>query len=241
MILKDNIKFEECIKIATEAKALRDEAESLLKQAEPIEKKAVESFRQVREEILTALKQEKEKLEGEVKAIKTEYSELASTFCMQNRRHAFAHLNVTRESVSFLSNFLHRTCLVCGCIDVPYFAQRGIYLEGSEEIIQEAAEQTENLELKKTAQRILEIPKELESLSEKMNENRKAFEEICVLFGHDVEGFFRVRPNDPRYYCKCKCCGKVIGEFNYVQAHREAKYRGGIVPLYNYDNNTTIL
>ena len=62
MALKDTTRFESSLKLASEAKELRNKAQELLKQAQSIEEKAVGSFRQVREEMLKALRQEKEKL-----------------------------------------------------------------------------------------------------------------------------------------------------------------------------------
>lgn len=237
----DSTKFESCLKLATEAKELRDKAQELLKQAQPIEEKAVGSFREAREKMLKALQEEKEKLEEEIETIKTEYFELASTFCEQNGGHTYICRTVTTSNRplyhSPTEGFVYptktyRTCLVCGYTDDPWrfrMPHNMFYQKGSEEVIQKAAEQSEKLELKKTAQRILEIREQFKNLTEKLNENSRDFEEICSLFGHDAEA------TGNEVY-KCKCCGKEMGYREYINAHYAAKYKGGIVPFYYQDN-----
>lgn len=243
MALKDTIRFESCLKLASEAKKLRDKAQALLKQAQPIEEKAIESFRQVREERLKALQQEKEQLEEELKALRTEYFELASIFCKQKGRHTYTYRSVRTSNTPLYHSFsrgnvypteTYSTCLVCGVTTDPelFFKPRGYYHYQSEDVIQKASEQTENLNLKKTAQRILEIPEQFKDLANKLNENSNGFEEICSLFGHDAEII--------NYDCetfKCKCCGKKMGYKKYIDAHYAAKYKGGIVPFYYSDDN----
>lgn len=243
MALKDTTRFESSLKLASEAKELRDKAQELLKQAQSIEEKAVGSFRQVREEMLKALRQEKEKLKEELKALETEYFELASVFCKQNGRHACT-LRSVRTSNTPLYHSFHRgdvyptetywTCLICGSSNDPkiVFKPRRFYQKGSENVIQEVFEQTENLELKKTAQRIFEIREQYKNLTDKLNENSKGFEEICSLFGHDA----KIIGYDDEDF-KCNCCGKEMRHAEYIKAHYSAKYRGGIVPFYYADDN----
>ena len=243
MELKDTTRFESCLKLASEAKELRDKAQELLKQAQHIEERAVESFRQVREEMLKALQQEQEKLEEELKALKAEYFEMASIFCKQNGRHTSTCRSVRTSNTPLYHSFsrgyvypteTYRTCLVCGSTNDPklLFGTRRFYQEGSEDAIQKASEQTENLELKKTAQRIFEIREQYKNLADKLNENSKGFEEICSIFGHDAE----ITSHDHEDF-KCKCCGKEMGYREYINAHHAAKYRGGIVTFYYNDNN----
>lgn len=243
MALNDTTKFESCLKLATEAKELRDKAQEFLEQAQPIEEKAVESFRQARKEMLKDLQHEKEKLEEELNALKTEYFELASKFCEQRGMHYSTSRTVITSWKPLYHTFLegdvyptetYRTCLVCGSTNDPKLIaeSRGFYQKGSEDVIQEASEQNENLELKKTAQRILEIREQFKSIDDKLNENSKGFEEICSLFGHDA----KITSYDREDF-KCKCCGKEMEYSEYINAHYAAKYKGGIVPFHYNDNN----
>ena len=82
MALTDTTKFEKCVKLATEAKELRDKAQAT-------EKEAVEGFRQVREESLTILKNNEKKINKELKDLKTEYTNLATIFCKQKNHNNF--------------------------------------------------------------------------------------------------------------------------------------------------------
>lgn len=243
MELIDTAKFKGPLKLAKEAKKLRD-------QAKEAEDKAVESFRQVRAEMLEPLQDEKKRLEKELETLRTEYFELASTFCEQSGRHTSTYRTVRTGNIPLYHSFsrgnvypteTYSTCLICGASNDPErFRDRRshnqrCYKEGSEDVIQKASEQTENLELKKTALRILEIPEQFNSLSDKINEINKALEELCSLFGHDADITSYDREN-----FKCKCCGKKMGYREYINAHYAAKYRGGIIP-FHYEDNRPIL
>ena len=226
--------FESSIRLAKRAKDLRDKAKI-------IEAKAVESFRRKRATYIKALQQEKAELEAEIKTLETEYFELAPVFCKQKGNHSYSNATIVRECIPYVSsefsfrsggirynNISYRTCSICGNSNNP----KSFYQTGCQTAIQEAAEQTENLKLKETAKRILEIQEQLEKLTASLNVNHSVLLEICSIFGHDAEN----KSND---HYKCKCCGRKIGYDIYVGTYSLAKYKGGIIP--NYYDNSTIL
>ncbi len=245
MTLNDTTKFEECLKLAKEAKKMRDKAKKIMEQAQSIEEKAVDSFRKVREEMLKDLQHDKEELENQLDALETEYFELASTFCKQKGGHTCTSRSVKTSNKPLYHTFagnvypteIYSTCLICGNTNDPQslFKPRKFYEKGSKDVIQKASEQTENLELKETAQRILEIREQFKNIKDKLNENSKGFEKICSLFGHDAE----ITSYDNEEF-KCKCCGKDLEYIGYINAHHNAKYKGGIV-TFHYNDDRPIL
>lgn len=237
MALKVATRLERGLGLQTKAKELRNESEKLLKQAQLNEEKAVESFRKAREEMLRDAQHKKEKLEEELNALKTEYFELASKFCKQQGHTETMRIERILNAPPLYHSFLegdvypkkiYYTCLVCGCSNDPEVLRREPYKEGSEKVIQKASEQNENLELKQTAQRILEVREQLKSFGD----NSKDFEEICSLFGHEVDC------NCIGHVAKCECCGKELEADEYYDAYRAAKYKGVFpyISSLNWDN-----
>ncbi len=252
MALIDTTKLEICLKFATEAKELRDEAQKIEDKAQAIEEKAVESFRQVRKEMLETVQNEKNKLEKEMEDLRTKYFKEASTFCNQNGHHTGIERKVNASNIPLRHTFIrgyvyptvtYTTCFVCGYCNDPIEQNRLAKIIGdicihneNVDVILKASLQTENLELKETAQRILEIQEQLKILDNKLKENHKGFEEICFLFGHDIE-----EPRDRPKKVKCKCCGKEMGYREYSDDNDVAKYKGGIVTFYYADKGGHIL
>lgn len=175
-------KFENSIKIATEAKELRNQAQKILNQAKIVEEKAVESFRQERKELIDCLNQRKDELNKQLEEFERESQDLAKAFCKQNGGHTI----VTRkEKPSQYGEIAHNfygsiyptrsywTCKICGEGNEggPHYC----YHKGSEDIIKKATEQNENPELKKTALRILEVKELINKTEEELQKNSEDF------------------------------------------------------------------
>lgn len=72
------------------------------------------------------------------------------------------------------------------------------------ELVMEDTKQADSSEIQEIDQRILDIRKELNELSDKLATNQKGFEELCYLFGHDKKESFST---DTATFYECKCCG----------------------------------
>lgn len=229
-------KFKNSIKIATEAKELRNQAQELLNQAKIVEEKAVESFRQERKELIDCLNQRKKELNQQLKELEKESRDLAKAFCKQKGDHTI--VTRTEELTQYGEighNFLgsiyptrtYCTCLICG---EGNSGSHYCYNEGSEDVIKKATEQNENPELKKTAIRFLEVIESINKIEEELEKNSEAFKEICSLFGHESE--HGGSPNYPQY---CKCCGEFINCGLYREAYYKAEFQGQILnPSYGF-------
>lgn len=218
------LNLESALKLAQEAKELRCKAQL-------VEKKAVKSFRCARTKYVKALQKEEARLEEEKKNLQTEYLALAHAFCEQNR----GHILVTGYNKRMRK---YTKCIICS---EPSFlaytsGSDNSYLKTIENVVQGAAEQTENLELRKTAERMFEIREQYKNITDKLHEICKGLREVCSIFGHDAKRAY----NDYAEEFYCKCCGSRIGCREYVADHYAAKYKGGIVP-YLYEDDSTIL
>ena len=227
------LNLESALKLAQEAKELRCKAQL-------VEKKAVKSFRCARTKYVKALQKEDARLEEEKKNLETECFALAHTFCEQKGSHSYIVIKEARPygvpryyswggaGVKYYNTTI---CSICGNSDNP----KDFYKNGCQTAIQEAAEQTENLELKETAKRILEIQEQIKKITNKLSVNHSSLERICSLFGHDVKSnkFFDSQ--------KCECCGYFIGESEYNETYYAAKYKGIVPYLYDFDDDSTIL
>ena len=244
MTIQDNPKLEECLKIAREAQNMRNEAQKLLKQAKSVEENAVEAFRNLREEVLKGLQEDREKLTAEAHTLDAEYLELLSTFCTQvfNALTYEISLYSDPKKTTRMSRYIRKEDPLYFLKDLllrmrgyrdPHKREAFLRMEEQEResIIHQAVEQTEDLELQKTAQSILKHLEKSNNINNKLAENRKSFEEICTLFGHDAD----IICCDT--FGACKCCGKRFDYREYINAHYRAKYRGGIVPFHYFDNN----
>ncbi len=228
-------KFKNSIKIAEEAKELRNQAQKILNQARIIEEEAVESFRKERKELIGCLNQRKEDLNKQLEKFEKEIQDLGKTFCKQKGAHTT--VNKTRELIQHgeIAHTFHGakyptvtywTCLICG----EGYRRGPCCNKGSEDVIKKASEQNENLELKKTALRILEVLESINKIHEELQKNREDFKEVCSLFGHETE-----YGGHPQYWQQCKCCGEHIDYDSYDNAYHKAVFRGQILnPGYGF-------
>ena len=83
---------------------------------------------------------------------------------------------------------------------------------------------------KATAEEFVKINQQINDINSQLLEISKELEEICKLFGHDAEC---IEKWDETF--RCKCCGKVMGYREYINAHFDAEYKGGIAPYYYED------
>ena len=194
---------------------LRDKALEILSQEKKAESNIIDGFKIEREAKLKKLHEEREGLEKELAKTRKEYFELAHTFCKNNGRHSIEYGKG--------DNAVFKTCLICGRTEDPdlMFKPREIYLKGSEDVILRASEQTENLELEKTALRILEIRKEFKNIQEKIERNQADFEQVCSILGHEVKMYSLTK----EYFLTCKCCGKKMSYKEYINSFYKASKR----------------
>ncbi len=178
MALTDITEFEDCVKLAKEIKELRDRFQ-ILEQVQPIEEKDKQEVKKM----LKTWQDDKIKVLNKLDNLEEEYYDLAHTFCKQN-----GHTLI--EKISYISyiplyhsskrGFVYPSekycsCSVCNYSEDPedfvarrkgYYPAYVFYRKSSDEVIQKAAVQNENLKIKKTAQRILEIRELIKNFDE---------------------------------------------------------------------------
>lgn len=245
MRLEDNPKFKEYLNTMGASKQRIDEIQRELEEKKMAKDRAMKAIKKMREEYIKTLQEEKEKLMEERDALISEYyDELPSLFCNKNGKHTNTYrsertinepLYHTYTGYVYPTETFH-TCLICGYGNDPKIKNRSYYQKGSEEVIKKAAEQGENMELQKVAKRILEIKKEIEDVKKKLHENEKSFDEICILFGHDILQW----ASDTSFQGGvCRCCKKYIFREEYKEAGINAKCKG-IVYFENPDSHISI-
>ena len=85
---------------------------------------------------------------------------------------------------------------------------------------------------KETAEEFLKVYKQVSDITNELSNIKQNLEEICTLFGHDAECI-----DKENEVFRCKCCGKEMRYKEYIDAHFNATYRGGIVPYHYRDPN----
>lgn len=264
MRIKENPKFDECVSLAKEAKSIRNciqehkmiemavtEAEE--KQAAEVEEKAVCEFRKLISETLKLLREQQVELKDELSDLEGKSIWLGTCFCTMIG-HEFVEQRIGSQSskyhtfVGSVHSVYLLTCKLCGktLISEPFYNnsfayyRRNIKCKGEyngEAIKKKVIESLENLNeidnipvWKETAEAFLDINQKIEEIKNQLSEIVQALEEICMLFGHDAEC---VDWENETF--KCKCCGKKMGYKEYIDAHFDAKYKGGIIPYYYHD------
>ena len=201
--------------------------------------------------MISDLKNEEEKLEKKIELLNDEYAVLGTTFCEQA-----VSVNIkVRWQKNFIPfdffDFFDLSAFSDSHLSPSSFIYKRIYelykdayshTAGIKRDIEQASEQSTNLRLKETAQKMLDNRQELintiKTLNEVKKKNLQELERICSLFGHEI----KQRPDcwfdfDFRGRClkfECKCCGKAIRREEYIKVHSEAKYKG-VVTYYCCD------
>lgn len=82
---------------------------------------------------------------------------------------------------------------------------------------------------------VLEVNED-ENIRKKLQDNHSRIEEICILFGHEVECI----KDHPQTF-RCICCNKEMSYPEYVMSHfKEAIYRGGVVEYAFFDDSPCV-
>lgn len=214
MLLDNVTKFQNALKMVGESEKFQKRARNMRRKAEKVEDDANELLKNAREEMMKGLQDDLEELEEKYKNLDSEYESLFSTFCKQRGGHFFKYTKIiTNTSIRHDCHYfgrgyephykIYEKCLICGFSNDPFARVHFRDLEKANNVILEAAKQTENLELQKTAKRILKISKELEIITKKREEISKMFEEVCSICGHEL-----VRDPADWGVPICRCCGK---------------------------------
>lgn len=255
MRILEDPRFNECIEVAKDAKSQRKEIQELAKKAEETEKNAVLMFQELISETLKSLKEEEAELSVKHENLKCTEERLGKIFCAETG-HDYCKTQIgyqKSEHHTFVGNLRSVylcECRLCGMVKIsePFYHdlyshyRRNIkpkFNYDREAIMKMVLESIEKLDendavpdWKETAEEFLKVYKQVSDITNELSNIKQNLEEICTLFGHDAECV-----DKENEVFRCKCCGKEMRYQEYIDAHFNATYRGGIVPYHYRDPN----
>lgn len=252
MSIKETKKFSECLKLAKEAKSLRDAG--MKESAFAVEKQAVCGFQELISDTRKSLTNQIETQKKQLDILKCQSEYLGKVFCIQTGHELSNPIIDLKATRAKGKDGHYLECRLCGWSNRDelfnssnYFWHRKIakripkydgnlikskVLKSLEDLSGD-----ENIpDWKETAEKFLDAQKKIEDLSKQLMESKSSLKEICILFGHDAE---RIFDKEDEIY-SCTCCGKEMDSADYISSHYQVAYRGGIVPFLYWDTRNIL-
>ena len=253
MSIKENPEFDVCLQFAQKARCLREAG--MKDEAQQAEKLAVRGFQKLiietRENLTGQIQKQKKELE--ILVCKSEY--LGKVFCIQIGHEVTNPFISYKQSQELCSSRAedagkYLECKLCGWTNKNELFNHSDYFwnrkfskhipKYDEEAIKSKVirsleclnESDDAPEWKKTAEKFLEVQKEMCTLKEQIASMEAELKEICCLFGHDAEKSYKDKYEE---VYTCICCGKKMDSTDYISSHYDVKLNGGIVPYYYWD------
>ena len=253
MSIKENPDFDVCLQLAEKAKSLREAG--MEDEAQQVEKLAVRGFQKLILETREKLAEQIQKQKKNLQILVCESEYLGKAFCIQIGHEVTNPFINYRDSQEFFNSRTEDTgryleCKLCGWTNKSevlnnsnYFWNRKIAnhvpkYDGNlikSKVVRslECLNESENApEWKKTAEKFLEVQKEMCTLKEQIASMEAELKEICCIFGHDAEKSYKDKYEE---VYTCICCGKKMDSTDYISSHYDVKLNGGIVPYYYWD------
>lgn len=247
MSITESRRFSECLKLAKEAKNLRDTG--MKKTAYEVEKQAVCEFRELISDTRNSITEEIEMQKKELEMLKCKSEYLGKVFCIQTGHELSNPIIDLKTTRATGKDGHYLECRLCGWSNKEelfnssnYFWHRkiakripkydGNLIKSKVFKSLEDFSGDENVpDWKKTAEEFVKVQKKIEDLSKQLMASKSSLKEICILFGHDAE---RISDKEDEIY-SCTCCGKEMDSADYISDHYEITYKGGIVPYLYWD------
>lgn len=208
--------YDVAMELALKAKEKREEADEL-------ERQSVKSFREFRNSQIKKL-QDLE-VQEEFMTARDRLRKIRERFCDCRGHHEYVSLGEVQLG-PWAPSEENLVCEICGETDNPEIIER------RNNQIGKAIASDDNPKLKEIAIMIRQAESEMQEKRKKCDENQEALEELCHLFGHDID----IDEDAPSEGYWCKCCRKRIKVGEYIKTYKAAHFKGDIVPFHLKSN-----